>query len=309
MVGRRQARRARWNVAIAEAVTGEAVSKLFSGARYVVGLGANTGSPRATLRAATARIAAHPHVFGMRESPLYRTAPVGPAQPDYINGAATFRSDLLPEEFLAWLQQVERELGRDRRRETRFGPRSLDLDILHSSAGPHSAPSLTVPHPRLMDRAFALLPMLDVAPDLRATYADAITSLADDRETLDAITEVTGEVITASGALRDELDVIARALSLTCDLRVPADHVHGSFPLGTAPVPLAQLELRLDQALAERPAHVAFATLIESPGGLLSIHWIGASEGPDPRPTRHFSAKITRDDSTGRVRVDLSTTA
>lgn len=126
-----------------------------------VGLGANLGDRLTTLRAATealGRIAAVTHVSSVRES-----APVGgPSQPHFLNGAVLLRwnHDLLL--LLDELQGIERTLGRVP--SERWGPRAIDLDILWAERTMIYGPRLTVPHPRLVERAFALLPLLEVCP-------------------------------------------------------------------------------------------------------------------------------------------------
>jgi 2-amino-4-hydroxy-6-hydroxymethyldihydropteridine diphosphokinase len=97
-------------------------------------------------------------------SSLYDTVPVGgPPQPRYLNAAARLRTALSPRELLGALLGIERSEGRERRE--RWGPRPLDLDILWIAGLFVDEPGLTVPHPRLAERAFALLPLLEVAPD------------------------------------------------------------------------------------------------------------------------------------------------
>ncbi len=293
--------------------------KAKTGARYIVGLGANMGSARATLRAATARIASRADVFAMRESQITRTPPVGPAQPHYLNAAASFYSDLPPRVFLKWLQQIERELGRDRDREVRFGPRTLDLDLLHVSTGAIRTPTLIVPHPRLTERAFALLPLLEVAPELEATYGTAAGQLVDDRAPLDPI-EVrrtrtnTQTKITAEGAERDRLDVLASVIcAFVSDRRVVASAVQPPIPLRSD-----SLLDELSRVLMKRPADISHATLLRwpRPGTTERTHntaetalcWLGSAVDHDAThlETREITLKEATSD--GRVRVDLSAT-
>lgn len=134
------------------------------GARIVVGLGANLGDAVPTLRAAVREIAALDAVDVLAVSRVYRTAPVGgPEQADYVNGAVLLEVDLAPLELLRALQAIE--LGHGRERLVRWGPRTLDLDVLLWGEEAIDLPDLTVPHPRLVERRFALEPLLDVAPD------------------------------------------------------------------------------------------------------------------------------------------------
>ncbi|MDX6398424.1 MAG: 2-amino-4-hydroxy-6-hydroxymethyldihydropteridine diphosphokinase [Gaiellaceae bacterium] len=125
-----------------------------------VGLGANLGDREATIRAA---VAALPGVVAV--STLRETAPVGKTdQPRFLNGVAALDTELSPRELLAFLLSVERELGRERRE--RWGPRTIDLDLLLYGVETLDEPGLTVPHPRLHERRFALEPLAELAPDL-----------------------------------------------------------------------------------------------------------------------------------------------
>lgn len=127
----------------------------------VVGLGANLGAPLEQLRAARLQIEALAQVTAA--SSLYETEPVGPPQPSFLNAALRLWWSGDPFALLEALLGVEREAGRVRRE--RWGPRVLDLDILWSAGVRLDAPDLQVPHPRLVERAFALVPLVEVAPD------------------------------------------------------------------------------------------------------------------------------------------------
>jgi 2-amino-4-hydroxy-6-hydroxymethyldihydropteridine diphosphokinase len=128
---------------------------------YVIGLGANLGNRLATLKSAV--LALEPHGAIRAVSDLYESAAVGPPQPDYLNAAVLLDSTLTPQRLLAELLAVERAHGRERRE--RWGPRTLDLDLLDSPGLVLAEPGLTLPHPELLRRAFALAPLIDVAPE------------------------------------------------------------------------------------------------------------------------------------------------
>lgn len=131
----------------------------------LIGLGANLGDPLATLRRARVQLGSLGELEGA--SRLYQTEPVGgpSGQPAYLNAAASLRTDLAPPELLAALLDVERRAGRVRAE--RWGPRTLDLDLLAYGGLTLDAPGLSVPHPRLFERAFVLVPLNEIAPDWR----------------------------------------------------------------------------------------------------------------------------------------------
>jgi 2-amino-4-hydroxy-6-hydroxymethyldihydropteridine diphosphokinase len=150
--------------------------------RAVVGFGSNLGDRHATLRDAFRRVAMIEGVRVVRQSALRETAPVGPAQPDFLNGAALLETAREPVSLLTDLLAIEREMGRTRETALRWGPRVIDLDLLWVEGEIIDAPELTLPHPRLHERRFALEPLVEVAPDARdpssgATYADLLTRL------------------------------------------------------------------------------------------------------------------------------------
>jgi 2-amino-4-hydroxy-6-hydroxymethyldihydropteridine diphosphokinase len=147
--------------------------------RYVIGLGANLGDRLGTLRAAVLALGAHGEV--QRLSHVYETPALGPPQPDYLNAAVLFDTTLPPRTLLGELLRIEQAHGRERRE--RWGPRTLDLDLLLSPGLVVEESGLSLPHPELGRRPFALVPLLDVLPDARdelsgASYADLLARLA-----------------------------------------------------------------------------------------------------------------------------------
>jgi 2-amino-4-hydroxy-6-hydroxymethyldihydropteridine diphosphokinase len=129
-----------------------------------VGLGANLDDPRRHVEAAAAELSRLPSTRLRAVSSLYRTAPLGPAdQPDYVNAVARLETRLAPRALLAALQGIERDHGRVRDG-TRWGPRTLDLDLLTFGEQRIVSAALTVPHPEMHRRAFVLVPLADVAP-------------------------------------------------------------------------------------------------------------------------------------------------
>lgn len=150
----------------------------------IVGLGANLGEPIATFRSAIEALQLLRGVSVCARSSLYKTAPIGPEQPDYINAAIRLECELEPLELLHRCLEIERRHGRDRANEIRFGPRTLDLDLLYFDGAELETEELTLPHPRLHERAFALTPLLEVAPELEGRYASALASLSQTIERL-----------------------------------------------------------------------------------------------------------------------------
>jgi len=134
--------------------------------RSHIGLGGNLGPVEATLRAAVEAIAALPGTTLGACSSLYRTRPWGVStQPDFLNAVVMIETALSPLDLLHALMHIEYLHGRDRNGEFRWGPRMLDLDILLYGEGAFDLPGLRVPHPRLHQRAFALVPLLEIAPE------------------------------------------------------------------------------------------------------------------------------------------------
>jgi 2-amino-4-hydroxy-6-hydroxymethyldihydropteridine diphosphokinase len=132
-----------------------------------VGLGANLGNPQAALAGAIATIAALEGVSLVAQSALYRSAPIDSSGPDYVNAVIQLQTTLSAPELLAQLQTIEQGAGRVR--PYRNAPRTLDLDILLFGDASIQSESLTVPHPRMWQRAFVLLPLAEIAPALVST--------------------------------------------------------------------------------------------------------------------------------------------
>jgi len=133
-----------------------------------IALGANLGDARATVMQAMQDIGAIRDTRPVRRSSLYSTVPVDSAGPDYINAVVEVTTGLSAPELLQQLQQLEQAAGRER--PYRHAPRTLDLDLLLYGEASIDSPTLTVPHPRMMERAFVLLPLAEIAP-LRVTAA------------------------------------------------------------------------------------------------------------------------------------------
>jgi 2-amino-4-hydroxy-6-hydroxymethyldihydropteridine diphosphokinase len=144
----------------------------------VIGLGSNLGDSRAMLCEAARRLGAVGEI--QAHSALYESEPVGPPQPSFRNAAVRLLAELSPDALLDALLDIERGLGRVRRE--RWGPRLIDLDVLWLAGAAFVSDRLVVPHAELRNRAFALCPLLDVAPDAAdphdgVRYADVLAEL------------------------------------------------------------------------------------------------------------------------------------
>ena len=128
-----------------------------------IALGSNLGDSAALLTEALERIEAIAHTHVLTRSPVYRTAPVGPPQPDFLNCCALLSTSLLPVQLLTRLLGVEAAMGRVR--QTRWGPRHIDIDLLFYGQQVLETETLTLPHPRMHERAFVLVPLADIAPE------------------------------------------------------------------------------------------------------------------------------------------------
>jgi 2-amino-4-hydroxy-6-hydroxymethyldihydropteridine diphosphokinase len=151
--------------------------------RAFIGLGANLGDARAALDAALVALAALPETTLLAESSIYRSAPVDAGGPDYLNAVAMLDTRCAPHALLGALQRIEKAHGRER--PYRHAPRTLDLDLLLYGVRRIATKTLTVPHPRLHERAFVLLPLAQIAPQLvipgRGLVAELLAGVAGQR--------------------------------------------------------------------------------------------------------------------------------
>jgi 2-amino-4-hydroxy-6-hydroxymethyldihydropteridine diphosphokinase len=131
-----------------------------------LGLGGNVGNPRAAIDVALTNLADNPNIAVRGISSLYQTAPIGlTAQPDFVNAVASIETRLSPEDLLSTTLHLENLLGRVRTE--RWAPRVIDIDVLLYGDRVISTDCITVPHPRMHERAFVLVPLAELAPDLR----------------------------------------------------------------------------------------------------------------------------------------------
>ena len=130
-----------------------------------IALGSNLGNSLATLEQALKFLSQTPGINLVAASSWYLTKPIGPPQPDYLNGCAILAVEQTPEKLLILLQAIELQFGRVRSQETRWGARTLDLDIiLYGDLIIHES-NLIIPHPRMRERAFVLVPLSEIAAD------------------------------------------------------------------------------------------------------------------------------------------------
>lgn len=146
--------------------------------RAYIGLGSNLDDPLRQLRRALESLAQLPQTTLAGCSRFYRSAPLGPQdQPDYVNAVAALDTALAAEALLDALQAIETAQGRIRTR--RWGPRTLDLDLLLYGDAVLATPRLCVPHPGLAERSFVLYPLYELAPELRLPDGRALAELLD----------------------------------------------------------------------------------------------------------------------------------
>lgn len=147
--------------------------------RAFIGFGGNVGDARATIARAIADFCDGETVRLLARSSDYRTPPWGVTeQPPFINACIEIETALPPRDLLRRAQEVERAFGRDRANERRWGPRPLDIDLLSYNDIRVDEPDLTLPHPRLHERAFVLVPLAQIAPDAVIAGRAVAASLA-----------------------------------------------------------------------------------------------------------------------------------
>ncbi len=153
-------------------------------ANVLIALGGNVGDVRATFQKAIANICGMAQATLLARSADYTTPPWGDEQQDmFVNACIAIETSLDPHALLFVLHKVEKKFGRNRANERRWGPRTLDLDIIAYDDVRLDKPDLTLPHPRLFERAFVLVPLMDVAPDRAIagrTPREALAALSTD---------------------------------------------------------------------------------------------------------------------------------
>lgn len=155
----------------------------------VLGLGSNLGDRLETLRNAVLRLESLEGVEVLARSSVYETPPAGgPPQAHYLNAAVLVVTERPLGELVEAALAIERDLGRIRPDPVRWGPRTLDIDVLWCSTETSADPAIEVPHPRLRERPFALVPLLELVPDARdPTNGTRFSELPPARVALDAV--------------------------------------------------------------------------------------------------------------------------
>lgn len=142
-----------------------------------IGLGSNLVEPKKQIQDAYASLALLPHTEFIKCSSLYQSQPMGPQdQPDFVNSVALIKTELSPELLLQHTQAIENQQGRSRKG-TRWGPRTLDLDILMFGLQQIDVEQLTVPHAGMKQREFVLYPLLEIAPNLIMPGGEKLSDL------------------------------------------------------------------------------------------------------------------------------------
>ncbi|MGB3053117.1 MAG: 2-amino-4-hydroxy-6-hydroxymethyldihydropteridine diphosphokinase [Polyangiales bacterium] len=201
----------------------------------VVGVGSNLGAREAAIRAARDLLHAREGIEVSAVSPIYETEPVGPPQPHYLNAAFRLETQLSPTELLSVLLRTEHRLGRRRIADQRWGPRSIDLDLLWDEHGPHESPGLRVPHRELQNRDFALAPLLDVAPELVEAFGRSFEQLGGAPPLWTRDTRVVVETSPRGFDVDVEADSLADACALSVGHGVSAGRPWSSLHLRIEP--------------------------------------------------------------------------
>lgn len=154
-----------------------------------IGIGSNVGDRILFVRRAAEELGETPGIHITKVSSLYETTPIGgPPQRSFVNAAVRVETTLEPRQLLDACKDIERKLGRDAS-DIRWGPRIIDLDVLLYGDEKISEPDLEIPHPRLKERRFVLVPLLDIDPGLTdpwdARYADLLEEAEDDVQLLE----------------------------------------------------------------------------------------------------------------------------
>ncbi|HSD91190.1 MAG TPA: 2-amino-4-hydroxy-6-hydroxymethyldihydropteridine diphosphokinase [Kofleriaceae bacterium] len=146
----------------------------------VIGLGGNVGGDAAIMERFCRARSALAQLGDVRSAPLYRTAPIGPDQPEFLNTAVRVRlADAIPDEVIATVLEIEHLLGRNRATEEHWGPRKIDLDVLVWGTRAIRTPELEIPHPRWNERLFVVRPLIDLFGEETVIAGEQLGTLAE----------------------------------------------------------------------------------------------------------------------------------
>ncbi len=278
----------------------------------VLGLGGNLGSRRALLACACELLASQPGLEILARSPLYETPPLTPPQPDYLNAALKVAWRGSPRALLSVTQHVEQLLLRQRT--LRWGSRTLDIDLLYWSGGDVQLPGLTVPHPGLSERLFALVPLLDVAPELAPRFGAQLgpdaRAFARHEPFPAPPALIAGRVL--SQATDDPLELLAALPSAVGALIPRAGSAQSTLPfciplggpllLAELGAPLATLAARVRAAFATG-FRVRAGAITEVGQGRLSGVFIGQHD-PECGPAPSFAHALERGASGASISIE-----
>lgn len=269
----------------------------------VLGLGGNLGSRRALLACTCELLASQPGIQLLARSPLYETPPLKPPQPNYLNAALKVAWPGSPRALLQVTQHIEQLLLRQRTEH--WGSRTLDIDLLYWSEGDVAELGLTVPHPDLAQRLFALVPLLDVAPELTARFGAEIGPAARSFAPSEpfAPPAVSQGERAKSAACDDPLELLAALPSLLASFAPEAAPASSTLPfhlpgpycpltLDELAGPLFQLAARTRAACAAGFQVRAGAITEVGPSGLKGV-FIG-QHGPLRGPLPSLAHVLTR---------------
>lgn len=279
----------------------------------MLGLGGNVGSRRALLACACELLAGQPGLEVLARSPLYETPPLGPPQPDYLNAALKIAWPGSPRALLSVTQHVEQLLLRQRT--LRWGPRTLDIDLLYWSGGDVQLPGLTVPHPQLAERLFALVPLLDVAPELAGRFG---AQLGPDAPAFARSEPFLAPFFRRAGRVRsqpsdDPLELLAALPGALAALAPDANPAQSTLPfclpssvpaltLDQLDAPLSALAARVRAALAAGFRVRAGAITGVGEGGLKGV-FIGQHD-PESGPVPSFAYALERGPAGASISVE-----
>ena len=240
----------------------------------IIGVGSNLGSREASIHAASFFLHAQSNIQVSACSGIYETPPLGPKQPDYLNSAFRIETCLAPHTLLEVMLDIEHRLGRVRHPNMRWGPRSLDLDLLWMSGERVQDKTLVVPHPKLTQRAFALTPLLALMPELTDCYGQALQLLGGPLKPWEGRATIQIDVNDESTRTHVEASSMMDACALALREPKPCGHPRNTFHRTLSPNANALLKVVHD--LARDGFCVHFASISHCSATRWQAHFHGA---------------------------------